>query len=503
MRTTVHERELKLEVEDRAQLPDLADLSGVAAVTDATTQELVATYFDTPELRLLAHGVTLRRRSGGDDAGWHLKLPAPDGSRDELQDPRAGDDPPSWLVSAAGLYVRDSELTPVAELRTTRTRRWLRGADGTTLAELCDDRVSARAPAPGTLQVAAWREWEVELVDGPVELLAAAADALQRTGARAASGTKLARVLGDRLPTSRCGSEPEPGSVEAVVRARLRRQVAELTYRDSTLRRGQPDAVHKLRVATRRLRSALVTFGPLLDRSRSEPVREELKWLAGVLGPARDIEVMRARLLELLADEPAELVLGPVQAHLRDQLGEELRLAQDRVAQTVRSRRYHDLVDQLDALAAAPPWAERAPGPPTRVLGRRVDKEVRRLRRRAAALPAAPDRAARDRGLHEVRKATKRVRYAAETVCAVHGKDARRLAKAAKRVQTLLGDQHDAVVSQPLLRRLGVAAHLSGGNGFTYGLLLARERGEAERLDREFETLWRRLGGGAVLRRLG
>lgn len=503
MTSIVHERELKLEADDRARLPDLAVLPGVAAVTDATAQELVATYFDTPGLRLLAHGVTLRRRTGGEDAGWHLKLPAPDGARDELQAPYDGDDVPSWLLEAAGLYVRDDQVAPVAELRTTRLRRRLCGPDGTTLAEVCDDRVSARAPAPGTLQVAAWREWEVELVEGSEELLAAAADSLRRAGGRATAGPKLARVLGDRLPKSRAGSEPEPGSVEAVVAGRLRQQVAELAHRDSALRRGEPDAVHKMRVATRRLRSALATFRPLLDRSRSDPVREELKWLAGVLGPARDTQVMRDLLLELLAGEPPELVLGPVPAHVRDQLDQELGLARHRAVETVRCRRYHDLVDRLDALAATPPWAERAPGPPDRVLGRRVDKEVKRLRRQVAALPAAPDRAARDRALHEVRTATKRVRYAAETVRPVHGKDARRLAKAAERIQTVLGDQHDAVVSQPLLRRLGIQAHLAGDNGFTYGLLLARQRGEAERLDREFEEVWRSLEDSKVLRRLG
>ena len=492
MTTTVHERELKLEVARDARLPDLTGLPGVARVADPTTHELVATYYDTPDLRLLAHGVTLRRRTGGDDAGWHLKLPAPDGSRDELQEPGDTDAVPRSLVTAAGLYVRDADLSPVAELRTTRLLVPLLDADGATLAELCDDQVAARAPAPGTLQVAEWREWELELVGGAEELLEAAADALRGSGARPGSRSKLARVLGDRLPAPRTEAAA-PGSVAAVVGGRLREQVAELEYRDSRVRRDLPDAVHKMRVATRRLRSALATFRPLLDRDRTEPVRDELKWLAGVLGSARDAQVMRGLLTDLLTDEPPELVLGPVEERVRDQLDREYRLAHERVVEALESRRYHDLVDRLDALAATPPWTPRADGPPGPVLRQRVAKEVERLRRRVADVAEAPDHAGRDLALHEARKAAKRVRYAAETVGPVHGKHADRLAKATKRVQSVLGDQHDAVASQPLIRRLGVQAHLSGDNGFSYGLLLGRQRGEAARLEERFERAWGRV----------
>ena len=87
------------------------------------------------------------------------------------------------------------------------------------------------------------------------------------------------------------------GSAGSAVQAHLAEQVAELVARDPQTRRDRRTRLHRMRVATRRLRSALATFRPLLDRTRTDPLREELRWLAGVLGAARDAEVMHARLL--------------------------------------------------------------------------------------------------------------------------------------------------------------------------------------------------------------
>ena len=85
-----------------------------------------------------------------------------------------------------------------------------------------------------------------------------------------------------------------------------------------------------MRVATRRLRSALATFRPLLDREQTEPLREELKWIAGMLGAARDAEVMQERLTGLLSEQPVELVIGPVQQHIDRELRTAYRTAHER-----------------------------------------------------------------------------------------------------------------------------------------------------------------------------
>jgi CHAD domain-containing protein len=499
MGAVVSEVESKFEPADGARMPEFISLTGIASVAGPSTQELEATYFDTSEWALLAAGLTLRRRTGGDDAGWHLKVPSVDGGRDELREPLgdATDVVPEPLREAVQLYARGRNLGAVAHLGTRRTTYQLCNSEGRPLAQVCDDHVTARTLAPAdTGLITAWREWEVELVDGDQSLLTAAGDLLQASGARPASSrSKLARVLGDRFPESPAGGE-EPlrrrSPAAAVVGTRLREQVAELSYRDPLVRRDVPDSVHKMRVAMRRLRSALATFRPLLNRQQTEPLRDELKWIAGVLGEARDAEVMHQRLAALIADEPVELVLGTVSRRVDGRLGDTYRVAHERSIEAMQSQRYYSLVDSLNALVTDPPWTHLAEKPAAKVLPARVAKDYKRLRQRVLAAQDAPDQPTRDERLHEVRKAAKRARYAAEALTPVYGRDARRFAKATKRLQTVLGDHHDAVVTQPVLRQLAVQAHLDGDNAFTYGRLHAGQQAHATTLQAEYHTAWSR-----------
>lgn len=500
MSTVVRELESKYEPAGDAGIPDLTALDGVASVSDAETQELDATYFDTDGLALAAAGLTLRRRVGGSDAGWHLKVPAPEGGRDELREPLGGssaDGVPESLVRAVQLYVRGRPLGAVARVRTRRRAYRLCDDEGRALAELCDDLVTASAATTdGGASPTRWREWEVELIDGDEELLEAADELLQATGARPATGpSKLARALGDRLPDRPAEAEEPvgPDSTGAdVVGARLREQLAELTYRDPLVRRDVPDAVHRIRVAIRRLRSALASYRPLLDRGRTEPLRDELKWIAGVLGDARDAEVMHERLTGLIADEPVELVMGPVVQRVDRRLGAAYRLAHRRAVEAMETPRYYALVDALEALVADPPWTKRAERRAADVLPARAAKAFKRLRRQVAAVAEAPDRRTRDLRLHEVRKSAKRARYAAEPLVPVVGRDAKRFVKATKKLQSVLGDYHDAVVTQPELRQLAVQAHLDGENAFTFGRLHGRQQAVATSLRADYQEAWAR-----------
>jgi CHAD domain-containing protein len=274
--------------------------------------------------------------------------------------------------------------------------------------------------------------------------------------------------------------------------ARLREQLAELKYRDPLVRRDVPDAVHKMRVAIRRLRSDLASYRPFLDRNRTEPRRDELKWIAGVLGDARDAEVMQERLSGLISEEPVELVLGQVAQRVDRQLGAAYRLAHRRAVEAMESPRYYTLIDDLDSLVSNPRWDSRAKRPAVDVLPARVAKAFKKLRRRVDAAAEAPDRHSRDERLHEVRKAAKRARYAAEPLVPVVGRDAERFVKATKKLQSVLGDYHDAVVTQPMLRQLAVQAHLDGDNGFTYGRLHARQQAVAAGLRTSYHDAWSR-----------
>jgi CHAD domain-containing protein len=498
---SVHpEVEYKFEAARGPKVPELAGIDDVATVEGPLSVELDATYFDTPGLALAGEGITLRRRVGGGDAGWHLKIPVGASSRDELRLPLSGtavEEVPGPLREAVQLYARGQDLTQVAQIKTRRKVYRLRDSDAETLLEVCDDGVTARTPATDAYgALAAWREWEVELVAGKTHHLEAAAQVLEQAGAQpAVERSKLARALGDRLPRTAGGAE-DPMRLDSpaadVVQARLQEQVAEFKYRDPLVRHNAPDAVHKMRVAMRRLRSALATFRPLLDREQTEPLREELKWIAGVLGAARDAEVMHERLTDLVAEQPVELVIGPVKRGIDLELRTAYRTAHERSVEAMQSQRYFALVDRLDALVADPPWTPKASETVESVLPGRVAKDYRRLRRRVAAADKASDQATRNERLHEVRKAAKRVRYAAETMVPVYGRPATRFAKAAKRVQSILGDQHDAVVAQAELRQIGVRTYLDGENAYTYGLLQGVEQANAVALDAKYRQASKR-----------
>ena len=488
----VREVERKYDVGAAFRLPDLSGLPGVRVVDPPEQQDLSAIYFDTADLRLAAHSVTLRRRTGGTDAGWHLKLPVSNGERDEIQCPLSPSvrTAPTELRQPVEVYLRGAALRPVAKLVTRRTVHRLRNASGAVLAEAADDQVTATdLTGRAEVTVLAWREIEVELREGGPRLLTAAEDLLGSAGAGLSrTGSKLARTLADRLPTSSSEPNVPAKSAAAPVLDHLREQVQALQVWDPRVRADSYDAVHKMRVTTRRLRSALATFRPLFDRSVTDPIRAELKWLASELGAARDTEVVRDRLLSATRAEPAELVLGPVVQRVDATLTSRYRDALAEAHVALSSERYFRLLDTLDALLVAPPLTDQASQPAQKVLPKRVRAAWRRVRRSAAAVPTADDH---EVALHEVRKAAKRARYAAESVRPVFGAPARKFARRMKAVQTLLGEHQDTVVARAELRLLGVQAHLAGENGFSFGRLHALEQARATRLNNEYAEVWR------------
>ena len=495
MATDHLEIERKYDAPESLRLPDLHDLPGVAVVAQPVEHQLEATYYDTADLRLANQRITMRRRTGGADEGWHLKLPTSDGEREELGRPLGEpDEVPEQLARLVRVHVRDRELAPVARVSNRRVVHRLLDADRRPLADVSDDHVRAESLGEqgGT---SAWREIEVELVDGGPEVLDAVGERLKAGGAvPGPSASKLARALGDRLesprPAAEGGLSPTAPAGEAV-RAHLRQQVSQLKEWDPKARRDEPDAVHKMRVATRRLRSALATFRPLLDRTVTEPSRDELKWLGGVLGAPRDAEVMRERLRNALDAEPAELVLGGVARRIDVDLNRRHQKAHNELLRALDGDRYFRLLDALDALVADPPFTGGAAQPARDVLPRRVAKTWQRVRERVAEAKAASNPEQRARRLHEVRKAAKRARYAAESVADLFGRPAKRFAKRMENVQEVLGEHQDSFVLRDQLRQMGVQAHLAGENAFTFGRLHGLEQARADRAEGEFAPAWR------------
>jgi CHAD domain-containing protein len=495
--TTMRETERKYEAIDDWQLTDPAGLLGLATGKGPDEQDLTAVYFDTADLRLLRAGITLRRREGGPDAGWHLKLPAGKDSRHELRLP-LGDSrrrPPAELVALTRVYTRGAALAAVAKL-TTRRRRWvLADADGRDVAELVDDHVTARSRGSRTSPVS-WREVEVELAEHTQPTLLNRIDRrLVKAGARrAGSSSKLGRLLADRIPPSNATTKPaRAGSAGQVVLAYLAEQIQQLRRYDPLVRQDTPDAVHQMRVAARRMRSALQAFGRVLDRDATRELTAELKWVAGELGGARDAEVMAQRFAAMLAELPDELKLGPVEAALTRSFERRQADARAVALTALDSDRYLALHDRLDASLADPPLTHRASRKAKRELPKSIRRTYRRVESRMAQADRQPTGDNRDASLHETRKAAKRLRYATEAVQPALGKPAARLRKRLKAVQQLLGEHQDTAVSRPVLRQLAAHAHLEGGNGFTYGLMHATEATRAQQAENNLPATWKRM----------
>ena len=512
MTTELRELEQKYEARPGMILPPLDGLPKVAKVSGPQEETLTADYYDTQDLRLLQEGITLRRREGGTDAGWHLKLPDDDAggegtsSRREVRVPfgqaarGSGDQVPGELAGLVRAYTRGMPLLPVARIETRRHRSVLRGADGASLAEVVADEVAAQTLGASTT-LTRWDEVEVELTGGDPSLLKAAAKRLRRGGLRPAGySAKIERALADSLPgqdDDQAAAVPAPGTLSAaspagdVVLAYVAAQAARLKALDPAVRRDEPDAVHQMRVSTRRLRAALRAFPRVLPKPAASRLRNELRWLGQALGESRDSEVLSGHLTEL-ASAPGELVPAAVLARITAHFTARQAAARAEIMQALDSRRYLAILDELDSLLGDPPRPAEARAPARDVLPRAIAKAHRRARRRMRRAQHMPPGPARDTALHQARKAARRARYTAEAATPALGKDARRFAGRMKKVQSTLGDYHDAVAAGTACRQISAHALRAGEDTFSFGLLADRTRQQAEEAGYRAGKAWKR-----------
>lgn len=243
---------------------------------------------------------------------------------------------------------------------------------------------------------------------------------------------------------------------------------------DVGLRRGE-EPIHDTRVATRRLRSTLRVFGKLLASGAVGEIDDELKWYAALLGDIRDCHVQRRRLADELNALPPELILGPVAARIDATLLARQLPSRNALAEAMNSPRYLRLLATLQAWKSQPPFERR-------IRRCQLVKRARRAADKADRRLMTALRNQRHESLHRARKAAKRARYAAE----LH-KPVRKPARAKsnikyyKKIQRLLGDYNDSIVSSEFLWRTATAAGTAGDeNGFTYGLLYANEMHASE-----------------------
>ncbi|HEX3565796.1 MAG TPA: CYTH and CHAD domain-containing protein [Acidimicrobiales bacterium] len=506
-RTDSLEQEVKLDVDLGFQVPDLTGVVEGAITDRRPTIQLVATYFDTPDLRLLQRGITLRRRrdskAGGEDL-WTLKVPQGNGTstldRTEISWPGQESGIPDEATGLVRGIVRHATLGAVAELETMRQRLVLRDAVGATLGELDDDTVAVHGGSQDGLR---FRQVEFELADGEASVVDALVGRLGEAGASIdRRGPKLAQALGVEPGSLSGGRAPElgPDSVLGdVVRASISSALERMLDHEYGIRLATGDdaeAVHQTRVATRRLRSDLKTFAAVLDPVWLSHTRADLKWIADSLGTVRDIDVLAGHLESEMghAPTPDAQPFGEINLELRRRR----QVAHAHLLEDMSGERYLTLLDRLHASSESPPFLVTAASskshaglrpddPARRVLPTLVRRPWRKLRKAVRHVGSHPT----DQELHQIRIRAKRLRYAAEAAAPVVGKPARRMAVAVESLQTVLGDHHDAVTAEDWFRR--EAATGSRAVAFSAGQLVAVQRHRQTRLRRQWRGVWSSL----------
>jgi CHAD domain-containing protein len=458
------EREVKLQPPEGFELSGLEGERREARLFDST-------YYDTDDRRLAREGVTLRRRVENGVGAWQLKLPK-GGARLELEVDGGEAIPDRAAALLVGL-TRGRPLAPVARLRTERDTVAVQ-ENGSVLAEVVLDGVSV---LEGERVAGGFEELEIELFDGGDDDLRRLEKLLRAAGARdAPSSSKLARVLGVE-PPRRARLGPDASPAEAL-RAALRDQLALLLAHDPGTRLGtDPEDLHQLRVATRRLRAFLRASRSFVDKEWAEDLRAELGWLGGELGRVRDLDV----LIEHLREESESLERDEAKAFrpVLGALGRERGRQRRTLVRGLESDRYLALLDRLEAVD--PPIVEAET-----TLEEIWRREFRRLRRSMKELGPEPA----DDALHAVRIHAKRVRYAAELARPELGKRAAGFLEAAKELQDVLGIHQDAVVAEQVLRER-VAAQPAAG--VAVGRLIERERQRRVEMRRTYRAAWKRL----------
>jgi CHAD domain-containing protein len=505
------EVERKFDVLESTVTPSFEGIAAVARVEKLPTLSLDATYFDTPTHDLARNKITLRRRTGGHDAGWHVKLPAGPDARTEVRIPlgSADDDTvPEELLDVVLAIVRDRPIKPVARITTQRESQVLYSVEGAPFAEFSNDHVRAWAGNADSHDSSSveqeWREWELELDESSgttdTELLNRLSNRLLDAGAEPAGhGSKLARVLDSTLQSNETKPPEDP------VQRAVAEQVAELLVWDRAVRAEVFDSVHQMRVITRKIRSLLKDAQESLGLSDDGSyawVLDELRELAGVLGVARDAEVLAQRYEQELDRLAPELVRGPVRERLIEGAKRRYQSGLRRSLIAMRSQRYFRMLDALEAIAAERPATAAGEKPPPVTIDAAY-KKVRKAAKAAAEMEQVAhddhvdpsdlddqhddEEHDHDEALHVIRKRAKRLRYTA----AATGADD--VSKQAKAIQALLGDHQDSVVSREHLTQQADAAFGAGEDTFTYGLLYQQESDLAESCRQQLDAALRKL----------
>jgi CHAD domain-containing protein len=455
----------------------LHDLPGITLVGPSTAH-MRATYYDTAELTLLRWGITVRRREGGTDSGWHMKLPVADnqdGAREELHLPLtavAGGVVPDEFISIIAPLLRKKHIEYLADINTTRVKYTLVDKHGESLVEVADDLVNVEQ---NTSAINSFHEIEVEILHESkraMKLLREVQKRILDSGATPMNVSKLASAMGPVASEPPDVPDLDPPLQNCLAVEFIRYVIAEHTRHfllaDVSVRRGEPDSIHQMRVSARRLRSTLGSFKGLVDAERAQHLRDELAWIARELGEVRDLEVLLGRLTrqasELSDPTDADVAVGVVGSELQQRLD----IAQGSALAALRSPRHHDLVEDLIAASSQPPVTEAACKPARQLLTSMAQRTWVKLAKDVRGLSFT----SHDTQWHAARIRAKRARYTADAAAMISGKAMRTYAQELATITDILGDLHDAHVAELFLRELSQIPHVSGAQGLALGRLL-------------------------------
>ena len=500
------------------------------AVALGGKKEITDTYYDTDDWRLYRAGYALRLRRDGESAEATMKslAPAEDAlrRRREISEPlEGGIETPKGTSGPVGERLRRiagvGDLRPLFEVRTSRRTFALRpertSPDGTVENASGSNRRREKDPGFGELAIGELAideseisgdgeararlsrievevdAWLHESVEGFVGEMRAALNLRPTETSKFEAGLSVAGLDPAVAPDLGPTQIDAPLSTGEVAFAILRRHFATMLAHEPGVRLGEdPEELHDMRVATRRLRVALKLYADVLPR-RAERYERNLRWVAGALGEVRDLDVHLERLTgeasrsgEVLDEVVTVLERGRVEAERR-------------MLEVLDSKRYEALVANFSGTLRR----GRSPAP-TAPIVERAPALVRRRYRKARKAARAITRDSPPEEFHDLRKKGKRLRYALEPLQGIYGKPSEKMVELLKAIQDDLGDHQDLVVAAGLMEELGTTGDLPPRAVFSMGSIAARYTHEAAEMRAGFlgSELLRALKGGKPWKRL-
>jgi inorganic triphosphatase YgiF len=445
--------ESEIELKLRVRPEDLRRLSALPALGSSrgTTRTLESVYFDTPDLQLRRSGTVLRVRRDGKRYLQTLKS-AGEGAalqnREESEMPISGNRPDLARLRRRFPALAAEELRPVFVSRVRRTVRRVNGI------EVAFDTGEIRTPEGAAEQVS---EVELELKSGqPREVFALALALAESVPFAIETRTKSERgyALAGNKPTGAVHAAPieltRDANAGEAIGTIFRKCLDHLTANQGlALDTADAGSIHQMRVALRRTRSALGLLRELLPRDERKALAAEAKWLADILGDARDLDVLSSETLApVRAAFPDDAALQALAA-----AGDAARArAQKVLAEAVGSPRYTRFVLRLGAFVESGAWQseESAAALAARLLEKRAG-QAKRLGKHFETLDVE--------GRHELRIALKKLRYAAEFFRSLFAAPrARKYLKRLTALQTALGRINDLETARRVLDGLVAAA---------------------------------------------